>query len=269
MFCKKGVLENFTKLTGNTCARISSLIKLEAWVLQLYNKETLAQMFSCEFYEIFKNSIFYGTLSVTASGLSNTVMQNNNKGKKKEKKQNNAELTFHSNLTYESSIIQCQYSFTCCITLAKTRNNLKPSDITWNHLYLWLKINYSQGAFVLIRWPKVIFRQIWAQKLKFFKLTEIWYKRAWLYPYFEFNVYFFQSSFQEKFGPKLWSPPNWLKFCGWVHCYMLFTILMFIFSKFCNSYNFGQIWSPNLMFSKLTEIWYKSTLLCADYGFDV
>ena len=42
-------------------------------------------MFSCEFYEIFKNSIFYGTLSVTASGLSNTVMQNKNKGKKKEK----------------------------------------------------------------------------------------------------------------------------------------------------------------------------------------
>ena len=52
-------------------------------------------MFSCEFCEIFKNSIFYGALSVTASGLSNTVMQNKNKVKKKKKtKQRRADISF-------------------------------------------------------------------------------------------------------------------------------------------------------------------------------
>ena len=45
---------------------------------------------------------------------------------------------------------------------------------------------------------------------------------------------------------------------------MLITILMFIFSKLYNSYNFRQIWSQNLML-----IWYKGTLLYTDYGFDV
>ena len=33
---------------------------------------------------------------------------------------------------------------------------------------------------------------------------------------------------------------------------MLIMILMFIFSKFCHSYNFGKIWYQNLMLSQLT-----------------
>ena len=41
----------------NTCARVSFLIKLQAWGLQLYYK-TLAQVFSCEICEIFKNTLF-------------------------------------------------------------------------------------------------------------------------------------------------------------------------------------------------------------------
>ena len=41
----------------NTCTRDSFLIKLQASVLQLIKKETLAQMFSCEFFEIFKNTL--------------------------------------------------------------------------------------------------------------------------------------------------------------------------------------------------------------------
>ena len=32
----RGVLRNFTKFTGNTCARVSFLIKLHASALQLY-----------------------------------------------------------------------------------------------------------------------------------------------------------------------------------------------------------------------------------------
>ena len=48
---KKGVLENFTKLTGKRLAEACNFIK----------KETLAQVFPCEFCEIFKNTFFYGT----------------------------------------------------------------------------------------------------------------------------------------------------------------------------------------------------------------
>ena len=32
-------------------------------------KETLAQVFSCEFYEIYKNTFYYGTPLVAASGI--------------------------------------------------------------------------------------------------------------------------------------------------------------------------------------------------------
>ena len=45
MFGKKGVLKNFTKFTGKH-------------LCQIIKKETLAQVFSCEFCEIFKNTIF-------------------------------------------------------------------------------------------------------------------------------------------------------------------------------------------------------------------
>ena len=36
VLCKKGVLKIFAKFTGNTCARVSFLIKLQASGLQLY-----------------------------------------------------------------------------------------------------------------------------------------------------------------------------------------------------------------------------------------
>ena len=36
LFYKKCVLRNFVKLTGNTCARVSFLIKLQAWGLQFF-----------------------------------------------------------------------------------------------------------------------------------------------------------------------------------------------------------------------------------------
>ena len=44
VLCKKGVLRNFAKLTGNTCASVS--------FFNFTKKETLAQVFSCEFCEI-------------------------------------------------------------------------------------------------------------------------------------------------------------------------------------------------------------------------
>ena len=54
MFCKKGVLRNFAKFTGKQAC---NFIK----------KETLAQMFSCEFCEISKNTFFHRTPLVAAS----------------------------------------------------------------------------------------------------------------------------------------------------------------------------------------------------------
>ena len=49
----------------NTCARVSFLIRAEAY--NFIKKETLAQVFSCEFYEISKNTFFDGTPLVAAS----------------------------------------------------------------------------------------------------------------------------------------------------------------------------------------------------------
>ena len=53
VFGKKGVLRNFGKFTGKQ----ETLIK----------KETLAQVFSCEFCEIFKSTYFYRTHQADAS----------------------------------------------------------------------------------------------------------------------------------------------------------------------------------------------------------
>ena len=42
---------------GNTCVRVSFLVKLPE-VCNFIKKETLVQVFSCEFCEIFKNTFF-------------------------------------------------------------------------------------------------------------------------------------------------------------------------------------------------------------------
>ena len=69
VFYEKGVLTNFTKFTGkHLCQSLffnSSmfLIKLHVFI----KKETLAQVFSCEFYEICKNTFFTEHLWTTAS----------------------------------------------------------------------------------------------------------------------------------------------------------------------------------------------------------
>ena len=54
----KGVLRNFSKLQGNTCARVSFSIKLQAKAWYFIKKEAPTQMFSCEFCETSKNTFF-------------------------------------------------------------------------------------------------------------------------------------------------------------------------------------------------------------------
>ena len=135
---------------------------------------------------------------------------------------------------------------------------------------------YPYFEFMLILskflWFK-FFWLIWSHYVKFYKMTAISNKGTLLYAYYDFSVYFFKNfvshSFLDKFHLKIWSFPNWLKFRSGVHCYLLITILTFIFFKILSFIWFGEIWSQNLMFSKLTEIWYKGNLLYADYGFDM
>ena len=71
--------------------------------------------------------------------------------------------------------------------------------------------------------------KICSQNLKFFKMTEILYRGRLLFPYFDFDVYFFK-----------------------------------IFA-----YNFGQIWSSILKLSKLIEICYRRIFLHAYYDVNV
>ena len=53
---KKHVLKNSQNSQETTC--FFFLIKYEAWGLQFIKKETLRQVFSCEFSQIFKNTYF-------------------------------------------------------------------------------------------------------------------------------------------------------------------------------------------------------------------
>ena len=67
VFCKNFVPKNFTNSQENTCARVYFLIKLQSEAGNFIKKETLAEVFSCEFCEILKNTFFYRTPSVAAS----------------------------------------------------------------------------------------------------------------------------------------------------------------------------------------------------------
>ena len=56
VFCKKGVLRNFAEFTGKHLCIILFLIQSQASACNFIQKETHAQVFSCEFYEISKNT---------------------------------------------------------------------------------------------------------------------------------------------------------------------------------------------------------------------
>ena len=67
LFYKKVVLENFAKSTGkHLCQRL--FFNKVAGLWPLNKKETLAQVFSFDFCEIFKNTYFEEHLQTAASG---------------------------------------------------------------------------------------------------------------------------------------------------------------------------------------------------------
>ena len=59
----------------NTCARVSFSIKLRK-ACNFIKKETLAQVFFCEFCEISRNNFFTEHLRMTASGSSSVFIVN-------------------------------------------------------------------------------------------------------------------------------------------------------------------------------------------------
>ena len=67
--CEKGVLRNFAKFTAKHLCRNFFFNK----ACNFIKKETLAQVFSCEFCEISKNTFSYRTPLLAASALYNVT----------------------------------------------------------------------------------------------------------------------------------------------------------------------------------------------------
>ena len=70
---RKMFLEISQNSQENIGARVSSLIKLQAEACNFIKKETLTQVFSCELYEISKNTFSYRMPPVAASVLSSYI----------------------------------------------------------------------------------------------------------------------------------------------------------------------------------------------------
>ena len=58
VFCKNGVLRNFAKFTGKHLCQSLFFNKVAGGACNFIKKETLAQVFSCEFCEISKTPFF-------------------------------------------------------------------------------------------------------------------------------------------------------------------------------------------------------------------
>ena len=56
VFCKKGILRNFAKLTGKHLGQSLSFNNVAGEPCNFIKKETLVQLFSCELCEISKNN---------------------------------------------------------------------------------------------------------------------------------------------------------------------------------------------------------------------
>ena len=67
VFCEKGVLRNFAKFTGKHLCQSLVFNKVAGTVCNFTKKEILAQVFSSEFCEISKNTLFCRTPLVASS----------------------------------------------------------------------------------------------------------------------------------------------------------------------------------------------------------
>ena len=79
---KKVLLEIWQNSLENTCSRVSFLIKLQNEACNFIKKETLAQVFSCEFFETSRNTWSYrkppvapfGDLTLQRDGKTNKTI---------------------------------------------------------------------------------------------------------------------------------------------------------------------------------------------------
>ena len=67
VFCKKVILRNFKKFTGKHLCQSLFFNKVAGSTYNFIKKETLEQVFSCEFCEISKNTFFCRAPPVAAS----------------------------------------------------------------------------------------------------------------------------------------------------------------------------------------------------------
>ena len=72
VFCEKDVLTNFAEFTGKHMCQ--SLFFNKVACCNFIIKETLPQVFSCEFCEIFKNTSFQKTTPLAASAKDKRVV---------------------------------------------------------------------------------------------------------------------------------------------------------------------------------------------------
>ena len=75
-----------------------------------------------------------------------------------------------------------------------------------------------------------------------------------VYAYFDLNVYFFKILFFSYFFWQIWSQN--VKFFKLTEIWYIGRFYCLFFQIFCHSYSFRQIWSQNLKFFKLTEMSY-------------
>ena len=68
---ERGVFENFAKFTGEHLCQGLLFNKVARFI----KKQALAQLFSCGFCEIFKNTFFREHLRITASGRRKALMK--------------------------------------------------------------------------------------------------------------------------------------------------------------------------------------------------
>ena len=67
MLYKKGVFKSFVKFTGKHLYKSLLFNKVAGLACNFSKKDTLAQVLSCEFCEIFKNTFFKENLRTTIS----------------------------------------------------------------------------------------------------------------------------------------------------------------------------------------------------------
>ena len=67
-FCIRGALKKFANFTEKYLCWSLFIIKLQAFSLQVFQKETPTQVLSCEVCETFKNTYFEKHLQTTVSG---------------------------------------------------------------------------------------------------------------------------------------------------------------------------------------------------------